>query len=170
MRIASLSSSPPSTTHTILITSIPNILYPLPSNMLLMHNLIPLHHNLLHRFHRPNVLLLALKHCPLVSLHSLTTLPLHIPLLQNTRDSNLQNANSSNVRFAVSGNKNHTNTTSYVNHATYTMSHLHVISSRPMGFTNVVKKPARRPKSWKTAIPRERSMYGHTSTMYAVGC
>ena len=127
---------------------------PNPSYMRLANNPLPLHNRRLHCLGRPDILILTLKHCPTVSPPSLN----RPSLLRKFEKGGLQNANSSNVRFAVSGNKNHTNTTSYVNHATYTISHFHEMSPRPMGFTKVVKKPARRPKSWKTAIPRERSM------------
>jgi hypothetical protein len=52
-------------------------------------------------------LLLAFEHCK--SSANIPSLHPHF---------NLQKANSSNVRFAVSGNMNQQNTTSYDNHAT----------------------------------------------------
>lgn len=75
------------------------------------------------------------------------------------------NASSSNVRPNVSGNMKYTKTTSNANQQQYEIRYLHPTLSSPIGFTKVVKNPARRPQSWKMAIPCDRSMNGHTSTM-----
>jgi hypothetical protein len=61
------------------------------------------------------------------------------------------------VRPKVSGNIKYTKQTSKPSQQQYEMRYFQPTSLRPMGLTKVVKKPARRPKSWKTAMPLERS-------------
>jgi hypothetical protein len=82
------------------------------------------------------------------------------------RERDLQNANSSRVRLEVSGNRNQTKTISKASQQQYVINHFQPMLARPMGLTNVVKKLAIRPKSWKTAIPRDLSAYGQISTIY----
>ena len=77
---------------------------------------------------------------------------------------NLQKANSSRVRPEVSGKKNHTKQISNASQQQYVINHFHEIFFKPIGFTNVVKKPAPRPKNWKMAIPLDLSANGHNST------
>lgn len=49
-------------------------------------------------------------------------------------------------------------------HEQYVIIHLHPISSRPIGFTKVVKKPAERPNNWNTVMPLARCAKGKSST------
>lgn len=72
---------------------------------------------------------------------------------------------SSNVRPKVSGKNKYTKPTSNASQQQYEIRYFQPTSPTPIGFTKVVKKLARRPKSWKNTRPRERSMYGHTSIM-----
>jgi hypothetical protein len=50
----------------------------------------------------------------------------------------------------------------------YVTSHFHLIFSRPMGLTNVVKNPAPRPKNWNIVIPFALCANGNNSTRKAV--
>jgi hypothetical protein len=60
------------------------------------------------------------------------------------------------------------NTISNASHAQYVIIHFQPMSLSPMGFTNVVKNPAERPKSWKTVMPLARCAKGKSSMRYAV--
>lgn len=49
-------------------------------------------------------------------------------------------------------------------HTQYMMRYFHFAFWSPIGFTKVEKKPAPRPKNWKTEIPRDRTANGKSST------
>ena len=103
-------------------------------------------HDLFDSMHRLVGVSLVLEHC----------VELVTWLLPTLLGLNLRKASSSSVRLYVSGKKKYTKAISKARKQQYEMRYRQLTFLRPMGLTKVLKKLARRPKSWKKAIPRER--------------
>lgn len=95
---------------------------------------------------------LILKHCIAIFVSNRS----RIPRSRSRGQKHSQKANSSKLRFEVSGHKNQISAASTKIQQQYTSKYFHPMAWVPIGLTLVPKNCAALPQNWKMAMPRAR--------------